>query len=194
MSKIITAQQLKDVNPAVSDTLGALVADAVNAWIENVTSRCWGDTKTVTERYDASDVVWLRHMDVQQVVAIKSGYPLQEQTTLEAGSYYSSPDGRLTLGSGFGNRWATRPVDYLEIQYTYGVAEENVPGDLILAAIGIATGYYEYVSSGGREVSRAQVGSYTVQYAASAGIGQGNSDAPVSRDMQVVNSYAMRRV
>jgi hypothetical protein len=190
MSTIITAEQLKSINPAVNDVVGGLVADAVNAYVENVTSRCWGETKTVTERYDASDIIWLRHMDVKTVDAVKSGYPNQDQTTYEAAHYYCSPEGRLVLRNGYSSRWATHPTDYLEVTYTYGT--DDVPADLVLAGLGIAAGYYEYLSNGGREVNRAQVGSYMVQYA--AGGGDPTQADTVTRDMKVVNSYALRRV
>ena len=49
--------------------------DDVNAWIENATSRCWGETKTVTELQDVSCVAWLDHTDVREVVSVKAGDP-----------------------------------------------------------------------------------------------------------------------
>ncbi|MBB0998325.1 hypothetical protein G6024_14725 [Dietzia maris] len=188
MSSIITVPQLKQVNPAVNDEVGAAVVAAVNAWIENVTSRCWGEEKTATERHDASSVVWLRHMDVREVEYVRTGYPGDTATTLEANRYYCSAEGRLRLKSG-----GRRPIeDYLEVKYTYGT--EAVPDDLVLAALGIATSYYDWATNGGREISRAQVGSYTLQFAnSSSGFG-GQPDPTVSRDMQVVKSYALRRI
>lgn len=194
MSKIITAQQLKDIKPEANDTLAALVADAVNAWIENATSRCWGELKTVTELQDASGVVWLDHMDVQDVVSIKSGNPGSDRRPFGTAPYRFNRQGRLILS--YGRQYSLSPstLDQIEVEYTYGVPEEDVPADLILAALGIATGYYEYVSNGAREVSRAQVGSYTVQYAASGSDTPDTAGNKVTRDTQVVNSYALRRI
>lgn len=69
-----------------------------------------------------------------------------------------------------------------------------MPADLILAALGIEDGYYEYVSKGGREVSRAQFVRYTVQYASSGNDSPDTAGNTITRDTQMVNSYALRRV
>lgn len=190
MSKIITLEQLKAINPAVNDVVGALVADAVNAWVENATSRCWGEDKTVTELYDASGVVWLSHMDVTAVAELKMGYPNEDRETRDASSYSWTKSGRLILS--YYRQLALPPstLDYVEVTYTYGVPEENIPADLVLATLGLATGYYEYIGNSGREVSRAQVGSYSLQFAS----GAGENGEKNSRDWQVINSYAQRRV
>lgn len=191
MSKIITIEQLKSVNRQVDDAVGALVVAAVNSWIETATGRCWGETTAATELHDAAGVVWLNHMDVKAVTSVKTGYPnATSRKTLEPSSYYCTPEGRLVL-----HRYSQRALppsttDYIEVEYTYGVAE--APGDLVLAGLGIATNYYEYVSAGGREVTRAQVGSYTLQYAGAQGTGE--LSATVSRDREVVNAHALRRV
>lgn len=187
MSQVITLDQLQQLNPAINDTVGALVVDAVNAWIENVTSRCWGEKKTTTERYDVSRAVWLRHMDIAGIESVKTGYPGDDLTEIDDSDYYCTVEGRLALKS-----WRAHYSvnDYLEVEYTYGTDE--VPADLVLAGLGLANGYYEYVQTGSREVSRAQVGSYTLQFASgesSDGVG-----ATVSRDTRVVKSYALRRV
>lgn len=185
------------MNPAVNDPMGALVVEAVNAWIENMTSRCWGESKTVTELQDASGVVWLDHPDVTNIVSVTTGYPNQtgdDRRVLPADGYYCTKEGRLTLSRGRQTALSPSTLDYLSIKYEYGVDEGDVPADLKLAALGIAAGYYEYVSNGGREVSRAQVGSYTVQYESSGGDGNGALGAAVSRDSRIVRSYALRRV
>lgn len=167
--------------------------NAVNSWIENVTSRCWGETSTATELHDASGIVWLNHMDVKSITSVRSGYPNAldaDRPTLTPSSYYCTPEGRLVLSHGRQTALPPSTLDYIEVVYEYG--KEDVPADLVLAGLGIATNYYEYVSGGGREVSRAQVGSYTVQYLAAGDSGALGS--AVSRDTKVVNSYALRRV
>ncbi|MFE5643246.1 hypothetical protein [Rhodococcus sp. NPDC056516] len=196
MSKIITLPQLKDINPGVNDAVGGLVVAAVNSWIETATSRCWGETRTVTELQNASGIVWLDHMDVVEVLSVTTGYPNSDPHTIDSNSYYVTPEGRLVLSRGRQTSLPPSTLDYLSIEYTYGVAEEDVPAALVLAGLGLATGYYEYVSNGGREVSRAQVGSYTLQFAAgsSDGSGSGALGSTVTRDTAVINSYAMRRV
>ena len=194
MSTIITLEQLKSVNPAVNDALGALVVAAVNEWIENTTSRCWGEQKSVTELYDASGVVWLRHMDVSAVSSVKIGYPNRTRTERASDSYSWSKDGRLILSYSRSTALPPSIYDQIEVAYTYG--REDVPDDLVLAALGLAGGYYDYVQNGSREVTRAQVGSYTLQFAAagSASNGAGENGSSVSRDWQVIKAYAMRRV
>ncbi|MGB3822431.1 MAG: hypothetical protein WA972_05675 [Rhodococcus qingshengii] len=194
MSTIITLEQLKSINSAVNDTLGAIVVAAVNEWIENTTSRCWGDEKSVTELYDASGIVWLRHMDITAVSSVKIGYPNGTRTERDPDSYSWSKEGRLILSYGRSTALPPSTYDQIEVTYTYG--REAVPADLTLAALGLAGGYYDYVQNGSREVTRAQVGSYTLQFAAagSASNGEDGSGSSVSRDWQVIRAYAMRRV
>lgn len=190
MSKIITSQQLNDINSAIGAAVGAVIADAVNAWIENATSRCWGESKTVTELQDAAGVVWLDHMDVTDVASVKAGYPGTERETLDE-PYRWSKQGRLILHYGSERALPPSTLDYLEIEYTYGVPEGGVPADLVLAALGLAMGYYEHLVNSGKEVTQASVGSYRLVYAASS---SASSGATASRDWQVVNSYSMRRL
>lgn len=190
MSQIITKQLLKELNPAISDTLGALVADGVSAWIENLTSRSWGEEKTVTERYNASGIVWLNHMDITEVTSVKTGYPQGEQTTAETTAYSWTPNGRLVLSS----YNSYRPyVNYVEVAYKYGVPEAQIPYDLKMAAVGMALAYAEWLKNSGRNVSRAQVGSYTLEFAGSVATDP-TKGGTVTRDVEVVKSYAMKRV
>lgn len=190
MSQIITKQMLLDINPAINDALGAIVADGINALIENMTSRCWGDEKTVTERYNASVVVWLNHMDITEVTSVKTGYPQQDQTTTQPSDYRWTPDGRLDLG-GYSS-WYNR-ANYIEVTYKYGVAKEKVPYDLRMAAVGMALAYAEWLQNSGRNVSRAQVGSYTLEFAGSVATDP-TKGGTVTRDVEVVKSHALRRV
>lgn len=193
MSQIITELELLELNPALDDALAELVAGGVNAWIENVTSRSWGDEKTVTELYNASGVVWLRHMDVTEVVSVKTGYPNETKATLDASTYYCTPQGRLVLSRGRQTALPPSTLDYIEVNYKYGVAPEDIPSDLTMAAMGIAMGYADWVTNSGKDVSRAQVGSYTLEFSNNRS-GDPVANAKVNRDMQVVNSYALRRV
>ncbi|WOI85991.1 hypothetical protein [Rhodococcus qingshengii] len=196
MSNIITIEQLQSINTDVNTTLGELVVAAVNEWIETVTNRCFGASKTVTELYDASGVVWLRHMDVTAITSIKIGYPNTPRTEREAGTYSWSSDGRLILDYGRTTALPPSTYDQVEVTYTYGTAA--APADLVMAALSLASNYANYVANGSREVSRAQVGSYTLQFAAGgsdSGASDGSgSNSTVSRDWQVIKAYAMRRV
>lgn len=196
MSQIITIDDFttylnKDVTPAVAQQ----VVDAVNAYIERRTGRCFGETKTITERLDWSRAVYLGHQDVVTVTSVKSGFPGQEQTTLEAGSYYSNPLGRLTM---YGNPTiftASRGAltDYLEVTYTYGVAPDEVPEDLRLAALGLAAGFYNWASEGNKDIVETQVGSYRVRYAGAVS-GNDQSKGTSDANFAVINSYATKRI
>lgn len=201
MSKIVTAELLTDLNASLSIQLAGLVSDAVNAWIESATSRCWGETKETTELQNAAGVIWLDHMDVTEIEEIKVGYPNTDRTEVAFDQYSFSPLGRVILS--YGRQTALPPdtLDYVQIKYSYGVPEADIPGDLRLAAIGIASGYAQYIINNGREVSRAQVGSYVVTYGSAAGDsgsglrgGGSGTGSTTSRDWQVINAYAMRRV
>lgn len=160
----------------------------VNSWIETTTSRCWGEEKTVTELQSASGVVWLDHMDVTAVESVKYGYPGTERETLDE-PYKWTKRGRLLLH--YGREFALPPstLDYIEVTYTYGVPEADVPDSLKLAAIGIALGYSDYIANSGREATEAQVGSYRLKFSANP-----DGTKTRARDWEVVNSYAMRRV
>lgn len=189
MSNIIDSTQLTDMNPAINEDTGTLIADAVNAWIENATSRCWGEQKTVTELQDASGVVWLDHMDVTDVVSVKAGYPGTERVTLDE-PYRWTKQGRLILHYGTERALPPSTLDYLEIEYTYGVVPDDVPADLVLAALSLGNAYFEYLQNSGKDVAEASVGSYRLKFAAGNAAGR----SATSRDWEVINSYALRRV
>src|SRR5690242_11567296 len=131
MSKIITTEDLedytgKDLNSAQAEA----VVDAINAWIENRTSRCWGETKQVTERYNYKQVVWLRHADIVSVDTVTLGWPGQTQTAVTSDWYYFNTLGRLsfyaTLSLNY-NPTSRLLKDYMAVTYTYGLTE--VPAD-----------------------------------------------------------------
>lgn len=189
MSQIITKSDLTGINAAINDALGALVADGINDMIENMTSRSWGEVKTVTERYNASGVIWLNHMDITAVTSVKTGYPQQDQETLESSSYHWTPDGRLELGGYTG--YSTR-ANYVEVTYSYGVAKEKIPYDLKMAAVGIALSYADWLKNSGKTVNRAQSGSYMLEFA--RGTDDPTKGGTVTRDIKIVESHALRRV
>lgn len=158
MSSIITPSDLNSYTPKTLNTAAAKqVLDAVNAYIERVTGRCWGDSVTVTEQYDYASRFWLRHQDVQAVNSVKSGCPGGDLVDIDDTDYYFSPLGRLTFSS------YPRRSHYAQLagnQLIYGVDE--VPEDLKLGALGIAAGFYNWADGGQKEVSVTQVGSYRV--------------------------------
>jgi len=190
MSSIISPS---DLNAYTQKTLATAVAkqvvDAVNAYIERVTHRCWGDIVTVTEQYDYAPRLWLRHQDVQAVNSVKSGYPGQNLIDIDATDYYCNSLGRLTFGTYPRRRRYADLSEWLEINYTYGVDE--VPEDLKLTALDIASGFYNWATNNQQEVVSAQVGSYKLQYAGKSNSSGGNSTA--DSNFAVVESYAMRR-
>jgi hypothetical protein len=85
MSSIITPS---DLNAYTQKTLATAVAkqavDAVNAYIERVTHRCWGDSVTVKEVCDYAPRIWLRHQDVTAISSVKFGTSAGTRLTLKA--------------------------------------------------------------------------------------------------------------
>ena len=199
MSVIFTAA---DLNTYTGKTLNAGVAatitSAVNQYIETQTHRCWGETKTIDERYDWGKTLWLRHMDVTEVTAIKVGWPGQVQQTLPPSSYFFNPMGRITLfwmlagrpssPSGYYN-------DYIEVSYSYGVAV--VPDDLKEAAMGVAMNCYNWATAGGKEVVATSVGSFRQQYSGSvrgANVGPTPYKDTAEAHFMTIKGYAMQRL
>jgi hypothetical protein len=194
MSQIITIDDFTSyLNKTVTSTIAQQVVDAVNAYVERVTGRCFGETKTVTERYDWNRGIWLRHQDVVEITGINTGYPGQVQDTYDPAGYYVNPLGRLTY---YSSPWgpSMSPGSYpaygnwLEVTYTYGVNE--VPEDLKLAALGVPAGYYNWATSGQKEIVSAHVGSYRVDYAGSAR--SGGASTTSDANWAVIKSYAQR--
>ncbi len=199
MSSIISTTDLSSSLPNVDvdSALATQVVSAVNAYVENQTHRCWGETTTVTERYDWDKTLWLRHMDVTAITSITLGWPGQTQSTLDSTSYFFNPVGRVTLiaqqGGGVNASWQRN--DYIAVEYTYGV--EDVPDDLKQAAIGVAVGMYNWASAGGHEVVETSVGSYRVMYAGavrSSATGPAPYNNQADANFLTIQGYAMQRV
>lgn len=197
MSKIISADDLANYmkQPLLTnDTTAQQVVDAINAWIENRTKRCFGEIKTITERYDFGNTLWLHRQDIQAVSQIDVGWPGQTETTLDATGYYYNRYGRVTMF------W--RPQSYnvsqyyndlLNITYSYGV--ETTPQDLVLAALGIAAGFYNYATNGQKDIVASSVDTYHVQFSGSVRGAAGVPDPAKSTDdanWVIVDSYRQR--
>jgi hypothetical protein len=190
MSQIITSQQVIDRTGADSTTAD-LIASAINKQIETATGRVWGETKEVTELYDAANVLWLRNMDVQAVDSVKTGFPNETRTTLAVSEYSWNIYGRITLSYLPFRELPPSTNDYVEVSYTYGV--EEVPADLILAALSLAASSYDYsIEHSGKAVTSERIGSYAVTYAGSKG--ESDEQSAGSREWQVIRSYGKRRV
>jgi hypothetical protein len=195
MSSIINIDDLNSyMNKDLTAAVAQQVVDAVNAYIESKTGRCWGETKSVSERYDWSRSIWLKHQDIVSITSINTGYPGQVQDTYDPDGYYVNPLGRLTFysspwGPSVGTARGAAYGDWLEVTYVYGVTE--VPEDLILAALGIAAGFYNWASDGQREISSSQVGTYRVEYAGSRS--SSNSDSTADANKAIVARYATKR-
>ena len=200
MSKVITVDELTSYmsGTTLTPVVAQQVVDGVNAWIERVTHRCWGETKTATERHDYGRAIYLRHQDVVSVQAVKLGYPSDTPVVLTSSDYTVNSIGRLTpvrnnwLGPWFGRGYSSRTYwadDYVEVQYTYGV--EEVPEDLKLAALGIAASTYNWAQNDNSDVTEASVGSYSVKF----GSGQDAKGGGVSsHNLSVIKSYATKRM
>ncbi len=208
MSNIITASDLATyMNKTLVTGLAQQVVDAVNQWVETRTKRCWGETATADERYDFKRVIWLRHQDITAINSIMLGWPGQSQQTIASTAYYWNVFGRLTMFMPFvtamsggmnGNFNSTSLLlnDYMEINYTYGVA--NVPEDLFLATLGIAAGFYNFSTNGQQNVVAANVGSYRLEYinAVRGTSGPGNANPANNTNeanWEIVESYKTRR-
>lgn len=167
-----------------SDRTTQVVA-AVNAYVENVTGRSFGGTKTITDEvHDAASVIFLRHADVSEVLSVKRGRGNGTPTTLEADSYFVNSYGRLVLSEARNGFYRGR--DYVKVSYTYGVAD--VPADLKLAALSIAADFYSYANDGNTMVTEIAIGSYREKVAAGQASGTG------LQHFGVINRYRTRHV
>lgn len=200
MSSIISIDDLNDyMSKSLTPTVAQQAVDAVNAWVEKYTNRCWGETRSITERYDWKLVTYLRHQDVVSIDGIKLGYPGQTQSTFDPKGYYVNPLGRLTFfayGYGGGPLVGNgRYHDWMEISYTYGVLD--VPDDLKMAALAIAALNYNWATNGNKDIVATSVGTYKVQYSGSVR-GAAGVPSPAlhieEANMQMINSYKTRRV
>ncbi len=100
MSSIIAESDLANfmVGTTLNSSLATTVTSSVNQYIEDFTNRCWGELNTVTERYDWSPLIYLRHQDVntnQGPNVVSMGVPTLNASvgsatggTLPAGTYY----------------------------------------------------------------------------------------------------------
>jgi hypothetical protein len=215
MSKIITTTSLTaymgaTLNPQQAST----VVNGMNRYVENRTSRCWGELNSVEERYDWNPLIWLRHQDVQSIESIVLGYPGLETSTLDATSYFFNSYGRVTMYLQQPTQFNPSAVnnDLVLISYVYGYtglgfSDEDdtvpeVPEDLLMATLGIAAHYYDWLTNGQKDVVSAGVGTFKLTFSGSVrGVGggpDGNSPASsLSTDQQnwdVIDSYKMRRL
>lgn len=197
MSQIINPYELNTfAQKSLDSGLAGQVVFAVNSYIERETGRCWGETRTVTERYDWRPTLWLRNMDVTAIASVALGYPGQAQTTLSASSYFFNETGRVTLSYGDPRGPAARQRDYVSVTYTYGAA--RVPEDLNQAALAVALSMYNWALAGGHEVVETSVGSYKVKYAGAANGASGSGPTPYNNAAELhfltIKGYAKQRV
>ncbi|WP_427007192.1 hypothetical protein [Pseudarthrobacter sp. H2] len=199
MSQIFTTTDLNTyANKTLVAGIASQITSSVNAYIESQTHRCWGEERTVTERYDWGKTLWLRHQDVTAIASIKVGWPNISQSTIPTNSYFFNQLGRVTLfwqltghaasPSGYYN-------DYIEVVYTYG--NTTVPDDLKEAAMGVALNLYNWAVAGGKEVVSTSVGSFRQEYSGAVRGAPGTptpfKDAAEAHFM-TIKGYAMQRV
>ena len=183
MSNIITTDDLNTYTGNTLDTgRASQVVAAVNQYIETRTGRVWGDTKSVTETHDAASVVFLNNMDVTAVSQVKLGYPNDTGTVQDSDSYNFNSSGRLVLNGGRSGFNAYR--DYVSVTYTHGVTP--VPDDLKLAALSLASDFYNFGSDGQKELSSESIGSYSLTYRS------GKSSEVGGTYWNVIDSYRKR--
>lgn len=164
MSSIISKAELASYKgETLDDTRATQVTNAINAHIETVTGRVWGETKTVTEEpHDYAPVIFLRNMDITELTKVERGHPADDDEILPSTSYKWNSLGRLVLGTR--DSRSIRPgYDEVFVTYTHGV--ETVPTDLKLAALSLASGYYDFAADGDAEVTAERIGSYQLSYA-----------------------------
>lgn len=165
MSAVIAVSDLstytkKDLS---ADGKAAQVVAALNQWIFNYTGRSFGATIVITgEAHDYKPVIWLDHQDVANVQTVRIGYPTQSQQTLPANNYYCNEYGRLTINRSGEDIPSRGNYDLLSVDYTYGTLV--VPDDLKLAALGLATDFYNDTGGSQGAVTMAMVGQYRVMY------------------------------
>lgn len=202
MTNIIDTSALSThMGKTLTSSIATQVVAAVNAFIETRTHRCWGEVKTVTERYDFKSPLWLRHqdisLDVSTPITVKLGYPNLAQQTIAPTGYFANAQGRLTLFFSSSSRQSVRNNDLLEVTYSYGVLTAAVPSDLIEAALGIGQRLYNFVTNDGKDIVASHVGSYQVESInaiRSAGNGSSNSANNTAELLfGVVDSHATKR-
>lgn len=212
-------------NPANwSSAVAQQVTDSVNQFVETHTRRCFGEIKTATgERYDWAPAIYLRRMDIveapddptvpQTVMTIKMGYPHIQQSLLDATSYFWDTWGRVTMylqnPSEFNVSAVNNDLVWITYQYGYhalGYQEDGVtpivPDDLIMAALGIAAGFYNWATNNQKDIVAASIGTYRLQFAGSVrGVpdpnGGADPDLPMNREKQhwaILDSYKFKRL
>lgn len=187
MSAIITTTELDTYTGETLDPARSTqVVNAVNAYIERLTGRSWGEVATVTdEEHDYEPVIFLRHMDIQSVTEVSTGNPT-DSSVLSASDYYVNDFGRLTLSNYPASSWSRARRDDVLVTYTHGVS--TVPADLKLAALSLASDFYTYGDEGQAELGSEGIGSYRLDYK------RGSNSATGSTYFGVIDSYRMRRV
>lgn len=184
------------MNKTLVSGVATQVVNAVNQYVENRTNRFWGGTTTLTERYDWAPRIWLHHQDVQSIGFIKLGYPGLLQSTLDTTSYFFNSLGRVTMYLQQPTQFNPSAVnnDLVQIQYTYGVA--TVPQDLFLATLGIAANFYNWATSGQKDIVATSVGSYRIETIGAVRSIPGVPSPATNTseaNWQVIDSYRMRR-
>jgi len=198
MSQVITLDDLTDYMPETLDSGRAqIVVDAMNTWVQVRTNRCFGESLTVTERYNWSKTLWLRHQDVTGITSVKLGYPGQPQTTVASTGYFFNSFGRVTLlwQRSISYNQSAYFNDYIEVTYTYGLVA--VPDDLKAAVLGVAAGFYNWATSNNRDVAGVSVGSYQIEYTNKKPFPPGMmpdlATSTADANWSIIESYRQRR-
>ena len=110
-------------------------------------------------------------------MTITLGYPHLLQSTLDNTSFFWNEYGRVTMYLQAPLEFNPSAVnnDLVQITYSYGYTTlgynsdgtPTVPDDLNEAALGIAAGFYNWVTNGQRDIVAASVGQFRLQFAGS---------------------------
>lgn len=180
MSSIITKTELDQYLGITTETNRAtLVIAAVNQYVDSQTGRSWGSGTSVTEVHDYAPVIFLRRMDVQSVTSVTIN-----GSTVPTSSYSFSPTGRLVLSTGRLGFDARRN----EVTVVYVQGSGTVPADLKLAALALASDFYNYADNNQTEVTSEGIGSMRLTYASGSGSSTGKTY------FNTISGYGMRNV
>lgn len=158
MSKIITAADLADYmqKDIAGETRAATIVNSINQWVENYTGRIWGEIKALKETFDYAPEVMLKTEDITEITSAKvygeakTDYKLNRDT------------GRLVLSDGRQNVYDRSAYDAIEVEYKAGNLE--VPVDLKLATLQLATDNYNRRDGEGADVLSESAGTYKVTF------------------------------
>lgn len=185
---LITIQDLSDYNNgsiSISDAKAIKVVSSVNQWIESYTGRIWGRQEEITETLDYAPVIFLSKMDVTDISSIKVFDNVVDVSNVRWNKF-----GRILL-SYAKPAYSAVGFDSVEVVYTSGV--EEVPEDLKMAALQLASDFYYSVGTN-TNITSASVGGYSLSFGGSSNSGSDSNGGKNGSYLSVLNLYKKYRV